>query len=142
MSPTGLKEFIESDTEPQERTIRKVAEVYRRDQRAAEAPLEEPGEEEESTARNPAVAERRATYSAVPEGGPEGGLEEALRKAMPKTRERALRWVEKFFAAVWRHMDEFPAGVEKLEEPLLEYARRLPPRDPPGGKAKKGRKKK
>jgi hypothetical protein len=61
---------------------------------------------------------------------------------MPKTREAALRWVEKFSAALWRHLDEFPPGVERLEEPLLERARKLPPRDPPGGTAPKTRKKK
>lgn len=112
MSPTGLQEFVDAETDPQERTLRKVAEAYR------EEHGEEPPAARETRTRR--VAERPAPYP--------GSLEEELRSALPVGREEAVRWVEEVLGR---------PDAAKLKAIMLRVVEERPPRGGSGKRRKK-----
>ena len=113
MSPTGLQEFVDAETDPQERTIRKVAEAYREEQEGVG-----PAPARETRARR--VAERPAPYA--------GSLEEGLRRALPADPEAARLQVEKMLGG---------PDAAQVKAAILRWIESWPPQGGPGKRRKK-----
>ena len=130
LSTTGLRELVDRETDPQERTLRKIAEVYRYvrnggDPQALERErLEEKRrrkEEKDRTRKAARVAEQRAAYPDTP-------LDELRRVLSAKD---AARQLGALFELVRRHPGEAPPIASPLERALLRCVEGPPPEDGP-----------
>lgn len=130
MSTTGLTEFVDGATDPQERTLRKVAEVYRylRDGGDLEE-LERKRREESRRKREKEGGPRKAGRVAEPRAAyPDRSLDEVRRILSVEDAERQLAAL---FDLVRRHPDEAPPIAGPLEGALLRCAAGPPPEDGP-----------
>lgn len=124
---TAVNNYINGDTDTQDRVRAPIASYYLRVQRG-KTRLEDLKYQKKPKPRNPRklrrVAETRAGYAP-------GELEARLKRALPPTREEAVPWVRQLEDLFRAHPDEAPANVGVLVTELLRLAETLPSAEPP-----------